>query len=125
LAETAGVLLEEMSLVAHPADVLRLSVAKTDNTDSNVALLAPDASSPTRRSTLGVPLFASPAVAEGVAWLVPKTRAFLVVRSDVDVQFDSSAFFSSDRTAVRAVLRTSPAFPHPEAIVKVHIDGGS
>lgn len=125
LAETVGVLLEEMSLVAHPLDVLKLGTAKTDNTDSNVALLAPDASSPTRRSALGVPLFASAAVTEGIAWLVPRTRAFLVVRSDVDVRFDGSAYFSSDRTACRAVLRTSPAFPHPEAIVRVIIDGGS
>jgi hypothetical protein len=124
MAETVGVALEDMSLAAHPADVLKLGTATT-GADSNQFLLAPDASSPTRRSALGVPLYASPQVTEGIAWLVPRTRSFIVIRQDAKVETDPSPFFSSDRTAVRCVMRTSPAFPHPEAIVAVVIDGGS
>jgi HK97 family phage major capsid protein len=125
LGEQNGVTLDEMSLVLHPTDTLRLGTAKTDDTDSNVSLLAPDASSPTKRSVLGVPLYSCQFVTEGTGWLIPHTRTFVVIRQDASVVSDPSPFFSSDRTAVRAVMRVSPAFPHEEAIVRVAIDGGS
>lgn len=131
LAETVGVDavdvvtgLPGMSLVGHPSDVLTVSTAKTA-TDSNAPLLGPDATSATQRSVLGVPLFSSPAVSAGSMWLVPRTKTFLVLRSDPEVIADSSAYFSSARTAVRAVLRTAPAFPHQAAIIRVLMEAGS
>ncbi|MGV0777722.1 phage major capsid protein [Mycolicibacter kumamotonensis] len=128
LAETVGVQavsvdgLPGMAFVGHPSDVLALSTAKV-STDSHQPLLGPDATQATSRSVLGVPLFSSPAVTQGAMWLVPRDKTFVVLRTDPEVIADGSAFFSSDRTAVRAVLRVSPAFPHEAAIVRVAIDG--
>jgi hypothetical protein len=74
---------------------------------------------------LGVPLYSSPAVTAGEMWLIPRDKVFIVLRTDPEVIADTSAYFSSDRTAVRAVLRVSPAYPHEAAIVRVVTDGGS
>ncbi len=131
MAETVGVLavdpvtgLPGMSFVGHPTDVLSVATAKVA-TDSNAPLLGPDATAATSRSVLGVPLYSSPAVTPGIMWLVPRSKTFIVLRDDPEVIADTSAFFSSARTAVRAVLRVSPAFPHEQAVCKVVIDGGS
>lgn len=113
-----------MSFVGNPADVLAVSVAKVAD-DSNAPLLGPDATQATSRSVLGVPLYSSPAVSAGDMWLVPRSKVFIVLRNDPEVIADTSAYFSSDRTAVRAVLRVSPAFPHEAAIIRVVIDGRS
>jgi hypothetical protein len=48
----------------------------------------------------------------------------MVIRSSPDlvvaeVAVDRSAFFTSDRVAVRVVLRVSFAFPHEQAVVKI------
>jgi HK97 family phage major capsid protein len=131
LAENAGVLavdpvtgLPGMSFVGNPTDVLTVSTAKTA-TNSNEPLLGPDATAPTKRAILGVPLFSSPAVTQGAMWLVPRSKAFVVLRTDPQVVADTSAYFSSDRTGIRCVLRVGFGFPHQEAIIKVVIDGGS
>lgn len=131
LAEQVGVLavdpvtgLPGMSFVGNPADVLAVSTTKVPE-DSAQPLLGVDATQATSRSVLGVPLYSSPAVSAGDMWLVPRSKTFVVLRTDPEVIADGSAFFSSDRTAVRAVLRVSPAFPHEAAIIRVVIDGGS
>ena len=36
---------------------------------------------------------------------------------------DRSAFFTSDRVGIRAVLRVGSAFPHEVAIVKINAGG--
>ena len=61
----------------------------------------------------------------GALWLVPKSKAFVVIRQQAEVIADGSAFFSSDRTGIRCVLRVGIGFPHPEAVAKAVIDGGS
>ena len=113
------------SFIGNPADVLLLATTKTDSSDSNEPLLGRDATQPTGRSILGYPLWSSPAVTEGIVWLVPREKCFVVVRNDPSVIADSSAFFSSDRTAIRCVLWCGFAFPHEEAVVAVHMDTGS
>lgn len=50
---------------------------------------------------------------------------FVVLRDDPEVIADTSAFFSSARTAIRAVLRVGIAFPHEAAVVRVVMDSGS
>ena len=131
LAENAGVPVlnpldgrPNMSLVGNPADVLTLSTAKVAD-DSRQPLLGPDATQATGRSALGIPLYSAPACAEGIMWLVPRDRTFVVVRDNPEVIADSSAFFSSARTAIRAILRVGIGFPHQAAIIRVIIDGGS
>ena len=47
------------------------------------------------------------------------------MRTNPEVIADTSAYFTSDRTAIRCVLRVGFGFPHDKAAVKVVIDGGS
>jgi len=124
LAETGGVQTGDLSFVAHPDDVLTLMTLKT-LADSNEPLLGTDATAVTSRSVLGVPLYSSIAVEPGIAWAVPRSRVFVVIRTDPQVVSDTSAYFGSDGTAIRCILRVGFGFPHQEAIVKVVLDGGS
>lgn len=112
----------DRSFVAHPSTLLGLSQIKLGD-DFNAPLLGPDASSPTKRSILGVPLFSSPAIPQGRVWLIPKVKSYVVVRNDADVRTDSSAFFSSDRTAVRATMRVGFAWPHEASMVRIETGG--
>jgi HK97 family phage major capsid protein len=113
-----------MAFVGNPTDVLSVSTTKVMST-SNQPLLGPDATQATGRSILGVPLYSSPAVGAGAMWLVPRDQAFVVMRTDPQVIADTSAYFTSDRTAIRCILRVGFGFPHQQAIIKVIIDGGS
>lgn len=129
LAENAGAPtihpvdgLPNFSLVANPVDVLALSTAKV-STDSNQPLLGVDATAVTGRSALGVRIHSAPACAQGTAWLIPRDRVFVVLRNDPEVVADPSPFFSSYRTAIRAVLRVGFAFPHEAAVVRVGMEG--
>jgi HK97 family phage major capsid protein len=110
------------SFVAHPNTLLQLSELKI-GTGYNLPLLGPDATSPTRRSILGVPVYWSPYIEEGLVWLVAQTKSFVVIRSDTTVVTDTSAFFSSDRTAIRATMRVSFAWPHQAAVVRIGTGG--
>jgi HK97 family phage major capsid protein len=121
-AETVGATIT--SFVAHPAQLLKLSQIKIGDA-YNQPLLGTDASSPTKRSVQGVPVYWSPAVDEDVVWAVPKMKSYVVVREDTSVVTDASAFFSSDRVGVRATMRVGFAWPHAAAIVKIALDGGS
>ena len=111
------------SFVGNPMDVLALAKLKTA-ADSNEPLLTADVNVPTQRLVFGVPLIPSPAVAQGTFWAIPKAKVFVVIREDASVVTDPSPYFSSDRTAVRCVLRCGFAFPHQEAIVQIK-HGGS
>jgi len=44
-----------------------------------------------------------------------------VLRADTTVVADGSAYFSSDRIGVRAVMRVAFGFPHPAAVGKITI----
>lgn len=104
--------------VANPTDALSLASIK-QLTAGTVPLLQPDATRSGAVTVAGVPLLTSPAVQVGTVWGVPAGRAYVILREDATVTVDSSAFFSSDRSAIRAVLRAGFAFPHPASIVRV------
>lgn len=108
------------AFVANPADALILATLK-ESTGSNKPLLSPDPTSPTRRLLQGVALFVSPGVTAGTVWGIPRDRAFVVRRNDVDLQIDRSAYFTSDRTAIRATMRVAFAFAHVAAIQKINL----
>ncbi|MBO0680336.1 phage major capsid protein [Mycolicibacterium sp. S2-37] len=108
------------AFVTNPNTVLALSKIKKA-ASSNEALLQPDPSSPSGRVIAGVPLLSSPdAPDNGLVWAVPQAVSFVVVRKDVEVVVDTSAFFTSDRVAIRAVARVGFGFPHEAALVKVN-----
>lgn len=65
-------------------------------------------------------MLTSPAVADGNSWALPTGRVVIGARQDATVETDRSAFFTSDRVAVRAVMRVAFAFPHPAAVVRVN-----
>jgi len=115
-AETVGATVS--AFVTTPAVALALAKIKT-GTGSNAPLLGQDPTSPTKRTIAGVPLFVSPAVAADTVWSIPLQRTVLGLRKAVEAVTDTSAFFTSDRTAVRAVMRAGIGFPHAAAIVKV------
>lgn len=108
------------SWVANPADALALAKVK-ESTGSNRNLLQPDPTAPTQRLINGVPLTASNAVAAGTVWGIPQAAAIVVIRTDVTLDVDRSAFFTSDRVAVRATMRVGFVFPQPLAIQKITI----
>ena len=120
LANAEGLGLGVDSFVANPADALILATLK-ESTSSQRPLLTPDPTQPAKRLLQGVPLFVSSAVAAGTVWGIPKVRAILVRRNDVDLAVDRSAYFTSDRTAIRATMRVSFAFPHAAAIQKISL----
>ena len=116
LAETVGARIT--AFVAHPNDVLTLSKVKK-LTGSNEPLLGYDASQPTQRQILGVPLIPSPAVTEGDVWAIPGDKVVIVLREDVSLTVDPSAYFKFDSIGVRATMRVGWAFPHAAAIVRL------
>lgn len=115
-AEGLGLTIDHF--VANPADALILAQLK-ESTGSNKPLLGSDPANPTKRTLQGVTLLTSPGVTVGTIWGLPKARAIVVRRTQVDLQVDRSAFFTSDRTAVRATMRVGFAFPHAAAVQKV------
>ncbi|WFR72476.1 phage major capsid protein [Prescottella defluvii] len=115
-AETVGAVTG--AFVTTPAVALALAKIKT-GAGSNAPLLGSDPTAPTSRTVAGVPLLVSPSVEAGAVWAIPAERTVIGMRQNVDVRSDSSAFFSSDRTAIRAVMRAGFGFPHTAAIVKI------
>lgn len=119
-AEVVGAQLT--SWVAHPTTLLGLSQLKKQ-TGSNEPLLQPDPTQPTRRQILGLPLFWSPFVDEGAVWGIPIQRVFAVLRQDVELVVDESAYFSSDSIGIRATMRVAYGFPHAQAVIRVAAGG--
>lgn len=108
------------SFIASPADALILANLK-EGANSNRNLLTPDPTMPGRSVIAGRVLETSPAVTQGTVWAIPSAVAYVVVREDAEVKTDSSAFFTSDRTAVRAKLRADFLFPQPAAIQRIRL----
>lgn len=104
--------------VAHPDTVLTLMQHK-DQTDSARPLLGTDATSPTKKSVLGVPLYSAPGCAPNHIWGLPRATSFVVLRLPASVEVDRSAKVISDQTCVRAVLRVGFGWPHPASIVRI------
>ena len=67
----------------------------------------------------GVPLLTSPTIGNNIVWALPRSRIIVALRLGTTVETDSSAFFSSDRTAVRAIVRVSWGFTDPAAVAKI------
>lgn len=107
------------AFVSNPADALALSQLKEETGSNKPLLSAGDPTQAARRQLAGVPLFVSRFVAEGTVWGIPGDRVAVVVREDAEVTSDASVFFTSDRVAVRAILRAGFGFPHPAAVVKI------
>lgn len=108
------------AFVASPATALALAELK-EQTGSNKALLGSDPTQPTSRVIAGLPLYTSPAIADGIVWGIPQAHSIFVVRQDATVVTDTSVYFTSDRVAVRATLRIGFGFTYPAAVVKVAI----
>lgn len=124
LAENVGATVT--AFVANAATVLKLSKVK-QTTESNLPLLQPDPTLPTRRQILGVPLWSVPAtvVPNDVVWAIDGSRVFIIVRQDVDLRIDESRYFESDRLGIRATMRIGFGFPHEEAVVCIGGPEGS
>lgn len=106
------------AFVAGPATALALAKIKSQ-TGSNQPVLGMDATSATARTILGVPLYVSQHVAANTLWALDSSRVWLVLRADASIEADRSVFFTSDRVAVRGIIRAGLAFPHPQSVVKV------
>lgn len=117
-AESVGA--QVNTFVTHPETALALAKLKKA-AGSNEPLLQRDATVPGGRVVAGVRLLVSPdAPNDGSVFGIPKDRAFVVIRRNVQVAIDSSAFFTSERTAVRVSARIGFGFPHPAAVVKIN-----
>lgn len=106
------------AFVTSPTEALTLAGLKQAS-GSNVPLLGADPTSPTQRTIFGVPLYVSAAVAAKTVWAVPADRTLMVIRQDATLDVDKSAFFTSDRVAVRATMRVGFAYAHQAALVKI------
>jgi HK97 family phage major capsid protein len=106
-----------------PATALALATMKQfTSAGSNVPLLGSDPTAPASRVVAGVPLLTSPAIADNIVWALPRTRIIVALRLGTSVTSDSSVFFSSDRTAVRAIIRVSWGFIDPARDHQDHQD---
>jgi HK97 family phage major capsid protein len=106
------------AFVTSPGRAAWLSFQK-ESQISNRGLLQPDPTSPTGRVIAGVPLYVTPACDDDTVWAIPRAHAIAAMRQDASVVADTSAFFTSDRTALRATLRIGYGFTFPESIVKI------
>lgn len=116
LSENAGGSVNHF--VANPLDALALAKLKVA-VGSNQALLGANPATPTQRVIGGVPLLRSAAVPVGTVWALPQRWVTVVVREDATIEYDKSAFFTSDRIAVKAIMRVGFGFPKLSTIVKI------
>ncbi|BDZ57869.1 phage major capsid protein [Barrientosiimonas endolithica] len=106
------------AFVTSPLTALALAKLKKGS-DSNEPLLAADPSVPTGRVISGVPLYVTPFIEDGSVWAIPRDRAYLLIRENAQIETDHSAFFTSDRVAIKGTMRVGTLFPHEAAIVHV------
>lgn len=117
----AGVNAVITAWVTNPATAKTLAKLK-ELTGSNKPLLQPDPTLPGRNQILGIPLLTSPSVTvtQNVVWGIASQFNYLVIREQAEVESDRSVFFTSDRVAVRAIVRLGYGFSHPPSLVKIH-----
>lgn len=119
------------AIVMHPRNWRALKKIK-EATGSNKPVLVDGAGSPTegvRRSIDGVPVWLTTQLSttetQGTAttansiYVYDTTQVVVVMRQDATVTTDTSAAFSSDRTAVRVVLRADVVLPDPSGVVRI------
>lgn len=66
-----------------------------------------------------MPLLRSAAVPVGTIWGLPRKWVTVVIREDATIEFDKSVFFTSDRIAVKAIMRVGFGFAKLSALVKI------
>lgn len=106
--------------VANPADAATIAKIK-QGSGSNLTALSGDPSAPGRRIIEGAPLYVTTAVEAGTIWTLDAASAQIVLRNNAEVTVDKSAFFTSDRMAVRGTLRVGWDFTNPAAIGKITV----
>lgn len=104
----------------NPSDAANLSIVK-ESQGSQRNLLTPDPTIPGRRMIEGRPVLTTTDVAVGEVWGIDQTQAFTVIRKDAEVVADHSAFFTSDRIALRAVMRAGFLFINETGVVKIKL----
>lgn len=104
--------------VTSAAEALALSKLKAA-TGSNLPLLGTDPTKPTAKTIYGRPLLIAPDIAAKTAWAIPSERTYVIVRTGTTVDVSREAYFSSDRTGVRGVMRVGFGFPDPLSIIKI------
>lgn len=114
-AEEAGVVISAWVADSDSASTL---AKLTTGSGSSVPLLGTDAANGIARTVLGIPLIVSPYVVAGI-WGLSAATAVTVLRDDVSIDVDRSAYFSSDMVAIRGRIRVGFGFPNPAGIVKV------
>jgi HK97 family phage major capsid protein len=108
--------------VTNPATAMALAKVKAYTAGaSNMPLLGSDPTMPGRQQILGIPLLTSPYVTTtaNVVWGIPQAFSYFVLRQDAQVESDRSVYFTSDRVAVRAILRVGFGWPNPASVVKI------
>ncbi|MGW4019929.1 phage major capsid protein [Streptomyces sp. NPDC005009] len=104
--------------VTNAATALEIAQLKTAS-GSNQALLNGDLTADGRRTILGRPVFVSPYAPADVVYGVSRDDMLIVVRDDTRVEIDKSAYFTSDRVAVKGTMRVGFAFPRAAAHVRI------
>lgn len=107
------------TFVTSPATLLKIATLK-ELSGSNKTLLGSDPTAPADYTVAGVPIIATPAVTTAdLVWAIPRSRVVVAMRQNVTVETDKSMAFSSDRTALRCVIRISWGFLEAAAICKI------
>lgn len=106
------------SWVTGAATALEIAKLK-DATGSNKALLNPDLTADGRRTILGRPIIVSPYVPADTVYGISKDDFLVVTREDTRLDVDRSAYFSSDRVAVRGTMRVAFGMPVAAAHVRI------
>lgn len=109
------------TFITHPSDALNIAKIK-ESTGSLRGLLQSDPAQKSGRTLAGIPLLTSKHVSPGTVWAIPRDMAKFVLREDASVIADNSAFFTSDRVALRATMRVGFGFTAPDQIIKVLLD---
>ncbi|MFI5567282.1 phage major capsid protein [Streptomyces sp. NPDC051740] len=104
--------------VTNAATALEIAQLKTAS-GSNQALLNGDLTAEGRRTILGRPVFVSPHAPADVVYGISRNDMLIVVRDDTRVEIDKSAYFTSDRVAVKGTMRVGFAFPRAAAHVRI------
>lgn len=135
-AEAIGLLAEAnanaTAIIMHPRNWRALIQIKEDSGTSLKPLLQDSAGSGAQeitRSIYGVPVFLTSQLStdevQGEAddansiYVIDAPQVVAVMRSDVRIDVDRSAAFSSDSTAVRVTMRADLVLPNPEAVVRI------
>lgn len=96
-------------------DIARLKV----QSGSLAPLLGVDATNGTARQILGVPLFVSRHVDDGVCWALDSSTVFTVLREGVQLAVSHDARFDYDQVAIRGIVRVGFAFAAPKRIIRI------